>query len=103
MNQAAIESIAQSIQPLVFETGIDEAPYSMWGTTFLVGYKGRSFVLTARHTLKPEMLGPICIFPSDESNRLLPLHDVLFVPQADVGDDFADLAVIEIDVESTEH
>lgn len=93
-----INSLSASVQPLVFETGLPEAPYSTRGTVFLVGYAGRAFVLTARHALFPEDSAPICVFPSDTSQRILPLKDVFFVPRNDVADDFADLAVIEIDM-----
>lgn len=94
----ALSRLAASVQPLVFETGLSNFPYSTLGTTFLVGYEGRAFVLTARHSLYPEKLSPVCIFPSDFSQRLLPLKDVFFVSKDNVGEDFMDLAVIEIDM-----
>lgn len=99
----ALSRLAASIQPLVFETEIPEFPYATKGTVFLVGYKGRAFVLTARHALGPDRLSPVCVFPSDASQRILPLKDVLFVPEAVVPDDYVDLAVIEIDVANIEH
>lgn len=90
--------LAASVQPLVFETVSPDAPYSILGTTFLVGYEHRAFVLTARHALRPDDgLTPLCIFPTDSSQRLLPLKDVFFVSKDDVEKEFADLAVIEID------
>lgn len=93
----AITRLARSVQPLVFETGIDDAPYSVSGTAFIVGYEGRPYVVTARHALNPENIGPVCIFPSDTSRHLIPLKDVFFVPRDVVSDDFVDLAVIAID------
>lgn len=102
--QCAIDRLALSVQPLVFETGIDEAPYSSTrGTVFLVGYEGRSYVLTARHALQPNNLVPICVFPSDTSQQLIPLKDVFYVPQALEDDDFVDLAVIAIDARRITH
>ena len=88
---------SRSIQPLVFETGLDEFPYSTAGTVFLVGHKGKAFVLTTRHSLRPDLLSPICVFPSDTSHRLIPLDDVFFVPREDEPEDYMDLAVIAID------
>jgi hypothetical protein len=93
--------LAASVQPLVFETGNSDVPYSTLGTTFLVGYEGRTFVLTARHSLYPvypEKPSPVCIFPTDFSQSLLPLKDVFFVSKDDVAEDFMDLAIIEIDM-----
>ena len=98
MSPEALSRLAASVQPLVFETGIPDAPYSTEGTTFLVGYEGRAFVITARHSLCPDNLSPVCVFPSDSSQRLLPLKDVFFVSEDYVEDDFMDLAVIEIDM-----
>lgn len=94
----ALARLSRTVQPLVFETGIDDTPYSTLGTVFLVGYEGRAFVLTTHHTLNPENLVPICIFPSDSSHRVLPMKDVFFVPRAQAHEDSVDLAVIEIDL-----
>jgi hypothetical protein len=99
MSPEAIRSVSAVVQPLVFETGIDDAPYSTAGTAFLVKYERRAFVITARHLLRPEALTPLCIFPSDTSRRLIPLKDIFFLPVENVGDDYADFAVIEIDLQ----
>jgi hypothetical protein len=98
MPPKVLGKLAASVQPLVFETGNADVPYSTLGTTFLVGYEGRAFVLTARHSLRPENPSPVCIFPTDFSQRLLPMKDVFFVSKDDVAEDFMDLAVIEIDM-----
>lgn len=98
-----IAKLARSVQPLVFETGRAEFPYSTSGTVFLVGYEGEPFILTARHSLNPENLGPICIFPSDTSYRIIPLKDVFFVPRDEESEDFVDLAVIAIDTARISH
>lgn len=92
-----IERLSASVQPLVFETGSPDFPYSTAGTTFLVGFNGRAFVLTTRHGLRPDDLGPVCIFPTDESREVLPLKDVYFVAKEDVGDDFGDVAVMSLE------
>lgn len=92
-----IAKLARSVQPLVFETSIADIPYSVSGTAFLVGYEGRPYVLTTRHSLNPENLYPVCIFPSDTSHHLIPLKDVFFVHRDEVPEDFVDLAVIAID------
>ena len=98
-----LATLARSVQPLVFETGIEEFPYSVSGTVFLVGYEGRPYVLTTRHSLNPENVGPICIFPSDTSRHLIPLRDVFFVHRDEVSEDFVDLAAIAIDTSRITH
>ncbi|TAJ08359.1 MAG: hypothetical protein EPO61_09650 [Nitrospirae bacterium] len=102
--QHAIDRLAPSIQPLIFETGVEYAPYSSTrGTVFLVGYEGKPYVITARHALQPDNLVPICIFPSDISHQLIPLKDVFYVPRSLEDDDFVDLAVIAIDTNRITH
>lgn len=91
-----ITKIAPSVQPLVFETGVTEFPYSMSGTVFLVGYKGKAYVITTRHGLAAEKLPAICIFPTDTSRKLLPLGHMFSVPLKDEPEDFVDLAVIDV-------
>lgn len=101
--QQAIDRLSLSVQPLVFETGSADYPYSTKGTVFLVGYEGKPYVLTARHALNPECPIPICVFPSDTSHRLIPLDDVFFVPRTEVDEDFVDLAAISIDIKNVTH
>lgn len=103
ITQQVIERLARSVQPLVFETGSADFPYSTRGTVFMVGYKGKPYVITARHALMPEHLVPICVFPSDTSHQLIPLKDVFFVPREEESEDFVDLAVIEIDTKRITH
>ena len=96
--QYAIDRLAPCVQPLVFETGVEEALYSSTrGTVFLVGYERRSYVLTARHALQPNNPMPICVFASDTSDKLVPLGKAFYVPPSPDGYDFEDLSVIDID------
>lgn len=92
-----IAQLSLSVQPLVFETGVVDYPYSTNGTVFLVIYEGKPYVVTTRHGLYTDILFPICVFPSDTSLRLIPLHNVFFVPHADEPEDFMDLSIIEVD------
>lgn len=92
-----VANYSRSVQPLVFETGLAEFPYSTAGTVFLVKYKGKAFVLTTRHGLRPDSLHPICVFPSDTSHRLIPLDDAFFVLVEVEPEDYMDLAVIAVD------
>ncbi len=91
------EILCSCARPLVFETGVEEAPHSVFGSAFLVGYRGRVFVITARHVLQPEaQTHALCI--RSPTGRLLPLKDVFFAPISSVPDDWADLAAVEVDL-----
>ncbi len=84
------------IQPIIYETECPAFPYTTCGTAFLVVYRGRAFAITARHVLFP--LNPVCLLPSETSQKLLPFVGVFSVPEDQVSDDFADFAIIEIDM-----
>jgi hypothetical protein len=102
--QQSIDQLVRAVQPLVFETGVEEAPYSSTrGTVFLVRYEGCPYVIAARHALQPGNIVATCVFASETSNRLLPLKDVFFVPQDMNDEDFVDLAVIAIDKKRVVH
>jgi len=105
MSPNVIASVSEAVQPLVFETGSDEMPYSILGTVFLVGFQGRAFVITARHNLilSGEVANPLCIFPNDKSQRILPLQDIFFLPLKDIPEDYADFAIIEIEQKELDH
>lgn len=91
------QNLQSCVLPVVFETGIETAPYSVFGSCFLIGYQGRVFVITARHVLRPDsVMSPMCV--RSPSGRLLPLKDVFFAPISKVPDDFADLVIVEIDM-----
>lgn len=93
----ALTRLSLSIQPLVFETEDVTYPYYACGTVFLVGYEGKTYVITTRHGLNPDNLLPICIFPSETSPKLLTLKNVFYVSKKYEQEDFVDLAIIEID------
>lgn len=53
--------------------------------------------------LQPDNLVPVCVFPSDTSNQLIPLEKVFYVPHALDEDHISDLAVIGIDTRRITH
>ena len=93
MHPQVISSLA--FRPaLVFETDLPEFPHTIWGTTFLVGAQAACVHLDDAAHAETREYRPACIFPATP-RRMLPLKDVFFAPEADVEDDFADLAVID--------
>jgi hypothetical protein len=98
MTPEAIASIAASVQPLVFETEIEDARYGTSGTAFIVTFERRVFVLTARHALKPEARTRTGIFATDSSRKFLPIRDAFFLPQETFDEDYADFAILEVDL-----
>jgi hypothetical protein len=93
------QNLSAAVHPLVFETGVPEAKYAIYGSGFLVGYGHRVFFVTARHVLRPDSLYPVCI-PAP-SGHLLPLRDAYFTPEEAASEDWADMAVIEVALDKT--
>lgn len=87
--------------PLVFETGIDDAPYSIFGTCFLAGFRGHTFVVATRHSMQPDANFPVCV--GSPSGRLLPLKHLFSVPIEKVPEDYADLVVLDVDIANLTH
>lgn len=92
-----IENLSLAVQPLVFESGINDFPYTTLGTVFLVGHNGKIYVITTRHGLSAENLPAICVFPTDTSQKIFPLGRMLSVPRTDEPEDFMDFAIIDVD------
>jgi hypothetical protein len=91
------EMLCSCARPVVFETGVEDAPHAVFGSSFLVGYRRRVFVITARHVLQPEaQTHALCV--RSPTGRLLTLTDVFFAPASSVPDDWADLAAVEVDL-----
>jgi hypothetical protein len=90
-------ALCSCARPVVFETGVQDAPHAVFGSSFLVGYRRRIFVITARHVLQPEaQIHALCV--RSPTGRLLMLKDVFFAPTSSVPDDWADLAAVEVDL-----
>lgn len=96
----SITKLAEAVQPLVFETGLHDFPYSTAGTLFLASWEGAWYVVTTRHALRPENPTPLCVFPNDRSRQVFTLGNVFFVSFANESEDYVDLAVIDIDTVS---
>lgn len=89
------ESLRQCIHPVIFETGISDAPLSVCGTGFLLGMQDRAFFVTARHLLSVDNPDPICVV--GPRGKVVPLKDVYtFHREVDLPD-WADAAVHEVD------
>lgn len=62
-------------RPLHFHTDIPEAPVSTWGSCFLVGFRGRVFVVTAAHLIKNLDSSFVAVFPHSEATKALRLRN----------------------------
>jgi hypothetical protein len=97
--ETAVSRIVDTVKPLLFKTGIEDAPYGQAGTIFLVGRRGRARGITCRHLIWPEDLNPICLYPGNGKRAFLPIISVSFAPSSLLPDDYADLAIVEVDID----
>lgn len=63
--------LRQCARTMVFETGNADAPFSVSGTGFIVGFRNFIFVLTARHVVLDWPKEWVAIILSPEGERLL--------------------------------
>ena len=83
-------------RPLLFRTGIAEVPVGICGTTFLVGRKGRVFLITAAHLIRDAHSEIVLVFPCDGSQTPLTLSNGFSVGLGDGHSDEYDVIVYEI-------
>jgi hypothetical protein len=92
--------IAKCARPVLFENASRDYPYSLGGTGFVVKFKERNFVITARHVLNLSSFEPgqFCIQYRPDAKDFLPLSALYLVRGADEADtDQYDIAVREVD------
>jgi len=81
----------------MFETGIDDAPYSGIGTCFLVKLRRHLFLVTARHVVEGMSLDQLLVFPNDETDESIPFAEAFSVTNRNPIDlDFSDLVLVRI-------
>jgi hypothetical protein len=93
------EHLRQCAKPIVFETGVIEAPFSVAGTGFVVGFRDALFVLTARHVVSDWPKEGIAIIMSSEGERLpLRARWEIKIENEEEKDDSSDLIIFRADL-----
>ncbi|MBW8365592.1 MAG: hypothetical protein K0M39_13680 [Rhizobium sp.] len=93
-----LNHLRQCSRPVVFETGIPSAPYSIAGTAFLVAFHRTLFVITARHVVRDHPVNRLRIFPSDRSIEGLRLSDWWHIEDPKNDPDSSDILLIRADL-----
>ncbi|HKA45051.1 MAG TPA: hypothetical protein VKF40_23915 [Burkholderiales bacterium] len=95
--EAALGNLRQSAKPILFATGLDEAPYAGAGTGFLVLFHGGVYLLTANHVVDRENLDDLVIFPTEKSSESIPFDARFSVLKPDPKqNDFGDLTIVRV-------
>lgn len=77
-----MDTLRRVAGPLFLDSGIDEAPVGVYGTAFLVSYKGRVFLITAAHLVRGVQAGQVRFLVDEESVVRLPVYQGFGVPAA---------------------
>jgi len=93
-----LDHLRQCARPVVFETGIPDAPFSIAGTAFLVGFHRTFFVLTARHVVGDWPVQRLMVFPSDRSKQGLRLSEWWHVKDDENEPDSSDILLVRAEV-----
>ena len=89
-----LDHLRQCARPMVFETGIRSAAFSIAGTAFLVGFHRALFVITARHVVRDWPVHKLVVYPSDRSRNGLRLSDWWHVEDDENEPDSSDLFLV---------
>jgi hypothetical protein len=95
----AVHRLRQCARPVLFETGIEDTPYSGMGTCFLAKVGPQLFVVTARHVLEGCSLDDLLIFPNEETADSIPFSAGFSVKNPDLLEpDYSDVVVMKVDL-----
>jgi hypothetical protein len=95
---ATPDDFNQLVRPVVWRTGNAEYPYWGKGSLFIVEYKDRWFLITAKHVLRDGNPDDLCIFPRDDIRDTLPLKTLFKPTSREIDDtDHRDIHILEID------
>lgn len=101
-DRTTIEHLRFSSRPVMYRTGVTEAPVSIAGTAFLVGFGRHIYLLTAAHVVKGmEAVRSLFVFPSDDAKE--PLRFTRWWPVEalegeELDHDASDISAIRIDL-----
>lgn len=92
-----LDRLRQCSRPVIFETGIEDAPYSTAGTAFLAGFGRSIFVITAAHVAAD---CSIMVFPSDSVTYPLLFSHSFSVERDHEETDVSDILIERVDNDS---
>ncbi len=98
-----LETLRACARPVIFETGIPEAPFSTTGTGFIVAYQKSLFVVTARHVVGDYPVSKLLVFPWDRAKQPIRFTNWTFVEvtQGDESDEHAsDILIVHAEGQS---
>jgi hypothetical protein len=98
--EETLTNLRRSSVPILFDTGLNETPYSGAGTGFLALFRDRIYLFTARHVIKGEKLDNLMVFPNDQSDESIPFDASFEASNPDLlNSDYGDFSVLRVAVE----
>lgn len=97
-----MDLLRAATRPVIFETGLDDTPYSIAGTAFILGFGKSIFILTARHVVRDCPLENLLVFPTDSSRTAFRFTDSFKVTTDLPGEDVEDFIAIKTNLSDLE-
>jgi hypothetical protein len=79
-------SILKCARPVLFQNDNEQWPLSLGGTAFVVRFRGRHFVLTAKHVLRDFQFSQFRVQLHPDSNQFIPLTGMYTLRDKDPDD-----------------
>ena len=102
LQSEAMSRLRACVRPIIFETGVDDTPYAVKGTAFLVGFAGKVFILTAKHVVRDWPIEQLIVFPTDQSRIPFRMTECFRVVTNLPGEPVEDFLAIEVDIDALE-
>lgn len=64
-----VNRLRKIARPVIFKTGVPDYPVSVAGTCFIVGFRGKHYVLTAKHVVRDYPVEHLLILPAEGAKR----------------------------------
>lgn len=93
-----VDKLRQCVRPVIFLTGMSDAPYSTAGTSFLVGFGHSVFIVTAKHVLQNYPPEKLIVYPSNKSKRHIRIMNWWDVHKDISVPDYSDIIVLKADL-----
>ena len=97
MSNDDLDRLRRTARPVIFSTGIPEAPYSIKGSSFFAGYGGTTFVITVRHVVRDFPGNKLMFYPTEDAKVPVRIANSWRVVDDANDEDSSDLYIVQAD------
>jgi hypothetical protein len=94
----SLDHLLETVKPVLYETGNEDAPYSGCGTCFLVLHNKQTYIVTAKHVVNGNLGESLMVFPNRNTDLSIPINVQITIDNPDSFDtDYSDIVIYRID------